>query len=141
MLGNPPYVRQEQLAPNKPYFQTAFTVYHGMTDLYAYFYERDVRLLRQGGWLGLITSNKFLRASYGEPLRRVLARATQLQGMIGCGRRRLAQTSSLICRWPVRFAPPERLASFAAERSFRSGPGQKAPPAPVRTPTRTSRRQ
>ena len=85
MLGNPPYVRQEQLAPNKPYLQAAFQVFHGAADLYAYFYELDVRLLRQGGRLGLITSNKFLRASYGEPLRRFLAREAQLQGILDFG--------------------------------------------------------
>jgi hypothetical protein len=85
VIGNPPYVRQEQLTPNKPWYQATFAVYHGVADLYAYFYERGVRLLRRGGRLGLITSNKFVRASYGEPLRRFLGSEAELEQLVDFG--------------------------------------------------------
>jgi hypothetical protein len=85
VIGNPPYVRQEQLTPNKPWLRASFAVYHGVTDLYAYFYERGVLLLREGGLLGLITSNKFIRSGYGVALRGFLAAEAQLRTLIDFG--------------------------------------------------------
>jgi hypothetical protein len=39
VVGNPLYVRQELLSPFKPYLQSKYRAYHGMADLYVYFYE------------------------------------------------------------------------------------------------------
>ena len=39
VVANPPYVRQELLSPIKPYLESAYRAYHGMADLYVYFYE------------------------------------------------------------------------------------------------------
>jgi hypothetical protein len=72
VLGNPPYVRQELLTPQKPYYQEHFAVYHGVADLYTYFMERAAALLKPGGLYGIIVANKWMRANYGEPLRRWL---------------------------------------------------------------------
>jgi type II restriction/modification system DNA methylase subunit YeeA len=41
-----------------------------MADLYVYFYELGVRLLKPGGLLCYIVTNKWMKAGYGEPLRR-----------------------------------------------------------------------
>jgi len=41
-----------------------------MADLYAYFMERGLNLLRPGGLFSIIVSSSFLRATYGERLRR-----------------------------------------------------------------------
>ncbi len=71
IIGNPPYVRQELLGEaTKRYLAQHFTVTHGSADLYAYFMERSVNLLKQGGAYSIIVANKWMRASYGEPLRR-----------------------------------------------------------------------
>ncbi|MBL0036295.1 MAG: Eco57I restriction-modification methylase domain-containing protein [Flavobacteriales bacterium] len=72
VLGNPPYVRQELLTQQKPYYQEHFAVYHGVADLYTYFMERAGTLLKPGGLYGIIVANKWMRANYGEPLRRWL---------------------------------------------------------------------
>ena len=72
VIGNPPYVRQEGLGDLKEYLQRKYTVYHGMADLYAYFIEKGVSLLRDKGIFGYIVSNKWMRANYGEPLRKWL---------------------------------------------------------------------
>lgn len=74
VIGNPPYVRQEGLGDMKEYFQHKYTVYHGMADLYAYFIEKGVSLLRDKGIFGYIVANKWMRANYGEPLRKWLKR-------------------------------------------------------------------
>ncbi|MDQ5852812.1 MAG: N-6 DNA methylase, partial [Chloroflexota bacterium] len=46
VIGNPPYVRQEELAPLKPYFAAAYPeIYHGVADLYVYFFGQGLRQL------------------------------------------------------------------------------------------------
>ncbi|MGV8174611.1 MAG: Eco57I restriction-modification methylase domain-containing protein, partial [Methanothrix sp.] len=69
VIGNPPYVRQEGLGEFKGYFQKHFKVYQGTADLYAYFIERGVSLLREAGIFSYIVANKWMRANYGQPLR------------------------------------------------------------------------
>ncbi len=86
VIGNPPYVRQEQLGPVKPYFQAAFAeTYHGMNDLYVYFYQQGVRLLQAGGRMSYIVTNKWLRAGYGEGLRGFFAEQTQIERIVDFG--------------------------------------------------------
>ena len=71
IIGNPPYVRQELLdALQKNYFQKKYRVYHGMADLYSYFFEKGIALLNPDGLFGIIVANKWMRANYGEPLRK-----------------------------------------------------------------------
>lgn len=68
-MGNPPYVRQELIGEFKNYFENNYKVYHGIADLYSYFIERAVTLLKEGGYFSYIVANKWMRANYGEPLR------------------------------------------------------------------------
>jgi len=72
VVGNPPWVRQEILGEFKDYFKKHYKVYHGTADLYAYFIERGVSLLRKDGIFSYIVSNKWMRANYGLPMRRWL---------------------------------------------------------------------
>lgn len=69
VIGNPPYVRQELLKEQKDYFKDHYEVYQGTTDLYAYFIEKGISLLRTHGIFSYIVSNKWMRANYGKPLR------------------------------------------------------------------------
>lgn len=72
VIGNPPYVRQELLGPQKEYFQNKYTVYHGVADLYCYFIEKSIQLLSNNGLYGVIVANKWMRTNFGEPLRKWL---------------------------------------------------------------------
>lgn len=73
IVGNPPYVRQETLGEEfKAYAKDKFATYAGTADLYTYFIERAMSLLKPGGLFGFIVANKWMRANYGEPLRRWL---------------------------------------------------------------------
>ena len=86
VIGSPPYVRQEQLTPLKPYLQAAYPeTYHGMADLYVYFYQQGLRLLRMGGRMSYIVTNKWLRAGYGEPLRAFFAKESAIEQIIDFG--------------------------------------------------------
>ena len=72
VIGNPPYVRQELLGDFKAYFQKHYQTFHGIADLYVYFIEKGVELLRDEGFFGIIVANKWMRANYGIPLRQWL---------------------------------------------------------------------
>ncbi len=85
VIGNPPYVRQEQLKENKVFLKPAFRVYDGVADLYVYFYEIGHRVLRKGGGFGMITSNKFMHAAYGKNLRRFLTDEAHVAEIIDFG--------------------------------------------------------
>jgi hypothetical protein len=72
VIGNPPYVRQELISEFKSYFENNYKVYSGIADLYSYFIEKAVNLLKDGGYFSYIVANKWMRANYGEPLRKWL---------------------------------------------------------------------
>jgi hypothetical protein len=72
VIGNPPYVRQEMLTSIKPHLKENYSVYHGVADLYVYFIEKGLSLLRNNGLFSIIVSNKFAKTSYGENLRNLL---------------------------------------------------------------------
>ncbi|MCZ4271495.1 N-6 DNA methylase [Maritalea porphyrae] len=85
VLGNPPYVRQELLSPLKPYLENRFEVYHGVADLYCYFFERGLRLLKPGGRIGYISSSTFFKTNSGKPLREYLAKNATLEHVVDFG--------------------------------------------------------
>ncbi|KKH14276.1 Eco57I restriction-modification methylase domain-containing protein [Methanosarcina mazei] len=74
VIGNPPYVRQELLKGQKEYFKDRYEVYHGSADLYAYFIEKGISLLKENGQFSYIVANKWMRANYGKPLRAWLSK-------------------------------------------------------------------
>jgi N-6 DNA Methylase/TaqI-like C-terminal specificity domain len=85
VVGNPPYVRQELISPIKPYLQEHYVAYHGMADLYVYFYELGLRILKPGGRLSFIVTNKWMKAAYGEPLRKLLAEEAWVESVVDFG--------------------------------------------------------
>ena len=86
IISNPPYVRHEKIIPIKSILKRQFTaVYTSTADLYVYFYKRGAELLRAGGILTYISSNKFLRAGYGRKLRQLLTDKMCLQKLLDFG--------------------------------------------------------
>ena len=85
VLGNPPYVRQELLTPIKPYLQSHYQSYDGVADLYTYFYEKGVQILKPDGILCYIVTNKWLRSGYGEGLRRFFTQNSVFEKIIDFG--------------------------------------------------------
>ncbi|MCG2659499.1 MAG: Eco57I restriction-modification methylase domain-containing protein, partial [Kiritimatiellae bacterium] len=85
VIANPPYVRQEGIKELKPVLQNQFQCYTGIADLYIFFFERAVKLLKSGGTLAFITSNKYFRAGYGKKLRVFLAASTSIKQLIDFG--------------------------------------------------------
>ncbi|MBN7810808.1 Eco57I restriction-modification methylase domain-containing protein [Algoriphagus sp. H41] len=69
MIGNPPYIRQEEFSALKPYLQGRFRTFAGTADLYVYFVELSMNLLKSCGNFVFIIPNKWMRAGYGKALR------------------------------------------------------------------------
>lgn len=88
VVGNPPYVRAELLGPYKRHWERRFATYHGSADLYVYFYELGLRLLKPGGRLAYVVTNKWLKAGYAEALRRYLADEVWLDEVVDLGHAR-----------------------------------------------------
>lgn len=80
VIGNPPYVRQELIKEYKPALKRAFAAtYDGSADLYVYFYEQGLKLLRPGGRLSYVVTNKWMRAGYAESLRDLFANSSWVE--------------------------------------------------------------
>ena len=74
VIGNPPYVRQELIQSIKPGLKRAYPeTYDGSADLYVYFYDQGLKLLKPGGRLSYVVTNKWMRAGYAEGLRELFA--------------------------------------------------------------------
>jgi type I restriction-modification system DNA methylase subunit len=85
-VANPPYIRQEKIVDFKPQLKKVFpAIYNGTSDLYCYFYARSLQLLKPGGMLAFISSNKWFRAGYGEKLRGHISDTCQVSSITDFG--------------------------------------------------------
>ncbi|GAA9916544.1 class I SAM-dependent DNA methyltransferase [Helicobacter pylori] len=81
IIGNPPYIRQEQIREIKPLLQKQYQDFYNSTaDIYTYFFALSYRLLKEKGFNAFITSNKYARAKYGAQLRELLLKKTTIVG-------------------------------------------------------------
>ncbi|MCG2785447.1 MAG: Eco57I restriction-modification methylase domain-containing protein [Anaerolineae bacterium] len=85
VIGNPPYVRQEELSDFKKYFQTHFASYVSSADLYIYFMEQGIKLLRPNGLYSIIVSSSFIKATYGKALRQFIKRDNAIVRIVDFG--------------------------------------------------------
>ena len=78
VIGNPPYVQLQANggALRKMYEHCGFSSFASTGDIYCLFYEKGYQMLKNGGHLCYITSNKWMRGSYGEKLRNLFASKT-----------------------------------------------------------------
>ena len=78
VIGNPPYIQLQnnggELA--KLYEGCGYSTFARTGDIYCLFYERGWQLLKKDGYLCYITSNKWMRAGYGEKTRDFFANKT-----------------------------------------------------------------
>ncbi|GAA8735077.1 class I SAM-dependent DNA methyltransferase [Helicobacter pylori] len=79
IIGNPPYIRQEQIREIKPLLEKQYpNFYNSSADIYTYFFALSYRLLKEKGFNAFITSNKYARAKYGAKLRELLLKKTTI---------------------------------------------------------------
>jgi len=75
VIGNPPYIQLQNAFNSKDkyadfYKDQKYETFERTGDIYCLFYERGMKFLKQNGHLCYITSNKWMRAGYGESLRK-----------------------------------------------------------------------
>lgn len=124
VMGNPPYVRQEWLSEYKTYLQSIYKSYHGMADLYVYFYELGLRVLKPGGLLSFIVTNKWMKSGYGEPLRRFFSEDAWIESVVDFGHAKQIFAdadvfpSIIVARKPTKTPKPKyaRLCSIPREQ-------------------------
>ncbi|GAA7694564.1 class I SAM-dependent DNA methyltransferase [Helicobacter pylori] len=79
IIGNPPYIRQEQIKDIKPLLEKQYQDFYNSTaDIYTYFFALSYHLLKEKGFNAFITSNKYARAKYGAKLRELLLKKTTI---------------------------------------------------------------
>ncbi len=80
VIGNPPYVSLEKIKDLKEEYKKTYSTASARADLYCLFYERGLEMTKElTGLLCYITSNKWMRAGYGNKLRDYLAHKNPLQ--------------------------------------------------------------
>ncbi|MFC1732220.1 Eco57I restriction-modification methylase domain-containing protein [candidate division KSB1 bacterium] len=72
VIGNPPYVQLQKNSGElaKLYKNCEYETFERTGDIYTLFYEKGIKLLKYGGHLCYISSNKWMRTGYGESLRK-----------------------------------------------------------------------
>lgn len=87
VVGNPPYISVERFSgtPVQAKWQEMFATYAARGDVYCFFYERGIDLLRKGGTLIYITSNKWMRAGYGKNLRDLFIKKVRIDEILDFG--------------------------------------------------------
>ncbi|MDP9048995.1 MAG: Eco57I restriction-modification methylase domain-containing protein, partial [Bacteroidota bacterium] len=77
IIGNPPYIQLQKMGADADALQNCgYQTFTRTSDIYCLFYEQAQRLLKPGYFFGYITSNKWMRANYGEATRRFLLENT-----------------------------------------------------------------
>ena len=85
VVANPPYIRAEWIKEFKSHWEHRFKTYAGGADIYTYFYELGINLLRERGQLSFVVTNKWMKADYGGPLRAFFATRTQICSVVDFG--------------------------------------------------------
>ena len=121
IIGNPPYIdyRHEMVVNLAPALQAYFGDFFFRTaDISVYFYKRAAELLKSGGILTYICTNKFFRAAYGKNLRQFLATEMSLKNLLDFGSISVfeAAVDTCIVRAENRCPTPDQIFSTATLR-------------------------
>lgn len=80
VVGNPPYVRQELIpAPLLAEYRRRYLTMFDRADIYIPFIERSLSVLSDGGCLGFICADRWMKNRYGGPLRSLVAEGFHLK--------------------------------------------------------------
>ncbi len=83
VVGNPPYIRYDDLpAKALSAYRRLYPAMVGRCDIYVGFIEAGLRQLKDGGVLGLICADRWMRSAYGAELRRMITSAFGVEAVI-----------------------------------------------------------
>jgi hypothetical protein len=93
VVGNPPYIRYDDLpAKALSAYRRLYPAMVGRCDIYVGFIEAGLRQLKDGGVLGLICADRWMRSAYGAELRRMITSAFGLKRSSRCMTRPRSRT-------------------------------------------------
>ena len=101
VIGNPPYIQLQKEDENTgkkvgdQFAELGFQTFAKTGDIYCLFYEKGYQLLSPGGILAYITSNKWMRAGYGEKLRSFFAEKTNPLRLIDFGKQKIFASATV----------------------------------------------
>ncbi|MGQ2141585.1 Eco57I restriction-modification methylase domain-containing protein, partial [Ornithobacterium rhinotracheale] len=97
VIGNPPYIQlmKDGGALSKIYEKCNFQTFVRTGDIYQLFYERGWQLLKEKGTLCYITSNKWMRAGYGEKTRKFFAEKTNPKILIDFAGQKIFESATV----------------------------------------------
>jgi hypothetical protein len=81
VIGNPPYVRIQNLDKQQMNYFRGYRTAIGNYDIYCLFVEKGFNLLNQNGVLSFILPHRFFKTDYGEGLRNFLAKNKSLSNI------------------------------------------------------------
>jgi len=81
VIGNPPYISHDKIEITS-FLKSNSKIFEAFADLYCYFFELGINIVNSNGLCSLITSNSFLKAEYGKPLRLYLNESGQHSHLI-----------------------------------------------------------
>jgi type I restriction-modification system DNA methylase subunit len=95
VMGNPPYVRNTELSDSdKKFFSEKYSSAYGQYDIFVLFFEIGIRLLKNGGYLGFIASNKFIASDYGLKLRDLILESCKIKKLVDASYLRVFKDAS-----------------------------------------------
>ncbi len=99
VLGNPPYVQLQSMQNEVADLEDmAYHTFSHSGNLYFLFFELGCHLLAKRGVLSFVTSNQWLRAGYGQPLRSFLARDTNPLSLVDfTGQKLFCEAAVSVC--------------------------------------------
>ncbi|GEL19585.1 Eco57I restriction-modification methylase domain-containing protein [Pseudonocardia asaccharolytica] len=82
VVGNPPYIRLEDLPPaHTASYRRRWTTMGGRADIYVGFFERSLSILRPEGRLGFICADRWMRNQYGANLRQHISKCASIEAV------------------------------------------------------------
>ena len=82
VVGNPPYIRLEDLGEIGEHYRAAYPTMVGRADIYIAFYEAALRHLKSGGVCGFICADRWMFNQYGAELRSFVTRNFSVEAVI-----------------------------------------------------------
>jgi len=97
VIGNPPYIQLQKNGGmlGKKYQAYNYKTFSSMGDIYSLFYERGCQLLKKGGLLCFITSNKWMRANYGQNTRQFFLDNTKPLLLVDFGGQKIFENATV----------------------------------------------
>jgi predicted type IV restriction endonuclease len=95
VIGNPPYIRNTELTDrDKEFFNGKYKSAYKQYDIFLLFFEIGLQFLKQNGFLGFITSNKFIASDYGQKLRALILEESTIELLIDVSSLRVFKDAS-----------------------------------------------